>query len=85
MPKIEFTTDTEQKVTYVYRSGNNPPAYSIGQKVNIIYSKDNPENFMIGSELSFIFPVVLILAGAILVLCVVAVFAKRLISSFNFL
>lgn len=85
MPEIEFTTDTGQKVTYVYRSGSNPPAYSIGQRVNIIYSKDNPENFIIGTNSSFVFPIVLILAGAVLVLCVIAVFAKRLIALFHFL
>jgi hypothetical protein len=85
MPKIEFITDTGQKVMYVYRSGSNPPAYSIGQRVNIIYSKDNPENFIIGSNSSFVFPIVLILAGAVLVLCVIAVLAKKLIAVFHFL
>ncbi|MEA4921044.1 MAG: DUF3592 domain-containing protein [Clostridiaceae bacterium] len=78
MPKIEFITDTGQKVMYVYRSGSNPPAYSIGQRVN-------QENFIIGSNSSFVFPIVLILAGAALILCVIAVFAKRLIALFHFL
>jgi hypothetical protein len=84
MPEVEFITDSGQKVAYVYRSGSNPPAYSIGQSVEVVYAKDDPRNFMIGSKLFFLFPAVLILAGAILVLCVFAVFVRNLKVVFHF-
>jgi hypothetical protein len=85
MPEIEFITDTGQTVTCTYSLGSNPPAYSVGQRVNIIYSKDDPENFIIDSNLSFVFPLILILAGVLFVLCAIAVIAKRLIALFRIL
>jgi hypothetical protein len=66
-PEIEFTTNTGQVITVVYATGSNPPMYSTGQKVNIMYSKDNPENLVIDSKSAiFVFPIILILSGAIL-------------------
>jgi hypothetical protein len=78
MPEIEFITDTGQTVACVYQISSSRPTYSVGQRVKIIYSKDNPENFIIDSKMAFVFPVILILSGAVFVLIVIAVVIKKL-------
>jgi len=68
-PKIEFTTSDGQKIRLVYPNGSNPPQYSIGDKINIIYSEDNPENIVIDSKFQiYIFPIIFVVLGAVLLI-----------------
>jgi hypothetical protein len=79
MPEIEFTLKSSQGIRFVDSSCSNPPAYSIGQKVNIIYSKDNPKNAVIKSKLGmFGLPVSFILFGALLVLIDLRILIRRI-------
>lgn len=43
-PRLEFVDFSNTKQYFDTRIRSNPPQYSIGEKVNIIYEKENPEN-----------------------------------------
>ena len=43
-PVVEFTTRAGQTVSYDSNFCSAPPAYSVGQQVNMIYDPRNPKN-----------------------------------------
>ncbi|MCC8366159.1 DUF3592 domain-containing protein [Xenorhabdus sp. PB61.4] len=43
-PVINFTTEEGKEVQFTSSSGSNPASYNIGEKLEIIYLKDNPAN-----------------------------------------
>lgn len=78
-PEIEFTTAGGETLRIVYSGGSNPPAYSIGEKVNIVYSKDNPEDIVIDSIFEIYgFPIIAALAGAVVFFAGIAIGIRRL-------
>jgi hypothetical protein len=43
-PIFKFTTTTGQEITFKGFGASSPPAFNIGEKVNIVYSPDKPDN-----------------------------------------
>ena len=52
-PVIEFYTQNGEKVAFKSLNSSNPPQYTIGQKVEVLYQPDNPKNAQIHSFFSF--------------------------------
>lgn len=69
-PLLEYDVKSE-KNTYTPNSRSNPPAYDIGEKVPIVYSKKNSQNVRIvsfwgvylGSNIMFAFSLPMLLIG----------------------
>ncbi|MBU7582497.1 MAG: DUF3592 domain-containing protein [Nostoc sp. TH1S01] len=49
-PVIEFTANSGKLVEFEANSGSNPPTYTQGQKVEILYNPQEPESAMINSS-----------------------------------
>lgn len=41
-PEVEFTTNKDEKIIFVSNHSSNPPAYSIWEKVEVIYLEEKP-------------------------------------------
>jgi len=60
-PVIRFLTDKNIWITKKSNLGTAPGLYKKGQKVKIIYQKDDPENFFINNPSKYLIPLVAIL------------------------
>jgi len=68
-PEIGFTSLNGETIHAKLGKTSGSPAYSAGDKVKIIYSKDNPNEIIVDSFFSkYGFPVIFIAAGALLLL-----------------
>jgi len=54
-PIVKFKSKTGKEFTFKAGVGTNPPAYQIGNNVNIIYSPEDPQKAQINSPLYFWF------------------------------
>lgn len=63
-PELEFQTKDGRTIQVIHSTGSNPPRYKVGDKVEIYYSPELPENIMLESE-SLIFPWIFIILGGI--------------------
>ncbi len=43
-PRVTFSAQDGQRYEFVSSSGSNPPSYSRGERVTVLYSADNPNN-----------------------------------------
>ena len=48
-PQVAFTDSTGKKIEFESEIGTQPPAYTLGQRVQIIYQKDFPQKAEIDS------------------------------------
>lgn len=65
-PEIKFTTTNGKTVNVQLEKSTGSPAYSVGDKVSIIYSQDDPKEVLVDSFFSkYGFPIVFIVAGII--------------------
>jgi hypothetical protein len=51
-PVVQFTSQTGQPIEFVSSTGSNPPSYSKGQKVEVLYSPTLPQNAKISGFFS---------------------------------
>ncbi|HSF94047.1 MAG TPA: DUF3592 domain-containing protein [Thermohalobaculum sp.] len=66
-PIVTFLTPVGQQVTFRHRTGQRPPAYSVGEKVPVTYLPDQPDRALIAEGfLNWLLPGVLILTGPVL-------------------
>jgi len=54
-PVIKFTANSGKSIEFEANSGSNPPAYTQGQKVEILYNPQEPESATINSWLDLWF------------------------------
>ncbi|BAY15914.1 hypothetical protein NIES21_17350 [Anabaenopsis circularis NIES-21] len=54
-PVISFTSNSGKPIEFEANSGSNPPAYTQGQKVEILYNPQEPESAKINSWLDLWF------------------------------
>ncbi|MEU6243488.1 DUF3592 domain-containing protein [Streptomyces sp. NPDC047024] len=58
-PVIAFTAKDGEKHTFRDNSGSNPPAYEVGERVEVLYRADSPEDARINGFLSlWLIPVI---------------------------
>ncbi|WP_235526575.1 DUF3592 domain-containing protein [Nostoc piscinale] len=68
-PVIKFTANAGKVIEFEANSGSNPPAYSPGQQVEILYNPQEPESAIINFEPDFWFlPTMFIGMGSLFVL-----------------
>jgi hypothetical protein len=68
-PEIRFATVNGETVNAKLNETSGSSPYSVGDKVKIIYSKDNPNKIIVDSFFSkYGFPVIFITAGALLII-----------------
>ena len=48
-PVIEFTSLTGERFTFVGSVSSSPPAYAVGEDVDVIYERDTPQDALINS------------------------------------
>ena len=48
-PVIEFTSLTGERFTFVGSVSSSPPAYAVGEEVDVIYERDTPQDALIDS------------------------------------
>lgn len=76
-PELEFTTQNGKTIRFVYSTGRNPPAYSVGQRVKVFYLDDKPENAVIDSGFEFLgLPVIFMSSGALFLLVSLILFFR---------
>lgn len=75
-PEVEYKTETGEVIRAESNSGSNPPAYAKGDKVNIYYSKSNPQNMIIDSVFDiYVFPLIFITIGIIAIIIDIVILA----------
>ena len=68
-PVVTFVTGTGKKIEFLSTAGSNPPAYTVGQKVEVLYLPADPRNARIHDFISLWgIELILGLAGAIILL-----------------
>jgi len=78
-PVVEFTTPAGQVVRFQDRTGSNPPAYRVGETVEVLYDPARPEAATIASWTNlWLFPIILLAAGGLFVLSGVLTFLRSL-------
>lgn len=51
-PSVEFTSRNGEPASFVASNGSNPPSYSVGQKVEVLYRPTNPRDARINDFFS---------------------------------
>lgn len=46
-PKVRFVDETGRTIEFVSRAGSNPPAYDVGERVEVLYPQGKPERAVI--------------------------------------
>jgi len=59
-PEVSFTDNTGQEVTFKSSLSTSMPTYKIGEKVNVIYNKDNPQEARINTFFQLWFGVLIL-------------------------
>jgi hypothetical protein len=68
-PVVTFVTGTGKKFEFLSTAGSNPPAYTVGQKVEVLYLPADPRNARIHDFISLWgIELILGLAGAVILL-----------------
>ncbi|MHC0062451.1 DUF3592 domain-containing protein [Nostoc sp. UIC 10890] len=68
-PVVKFTTSSGETTVFEANSGSNPPEFTKGQQVEILYSPEKPNSATINSWLSLWFlPIMFISLGSIFAL-----------------
>ncbi len=68
-PVIKFTANSGKPIEFEANSGSNPPTYTKGQKVEILYNPQEPESAKINTLSDFwILPAMFIGMGSVFVL-----------------
>lgn len=68
-PEIRFTTSKGETINVQLDKTTRPPAYSVGDKVSIIYSQDDPKEVLVDSIFNkYGFPIIFIAGGIICLL-----------------
>jgi hypothetical protein len=66
-PVFKFTTDDGEEITAYSKLGSNPPMFSVGQNINVHYSRLNPKSAQITKFKSMFFtPMLLGFAGTVI-------------------
>jgi len=67
-PLVSFQAGNGAPVTFRHRTGGNPPLYSVGDKVPVIYLPDQPDQALImEGGMNWVLPGVLLLLGPLLI------------------
>ena len=67
-PLVSFRASNGEQVTFRHRTGRNPPQYSVGDRVPVIFLPDQPDEALIREVgMNWMLPVVLLLAGPLLI------------------
>jgi hypothetical protein len=68
-PVVEFTTAEGETVRFQSSTGSAPPAFEVGEEVEVLYDPALPENARISSFIDlWLFPTILLAFGGIFVL-----------------
>ena len=51
-PEVEFETLAGEKIRFISNTGSNPPSFSRGEKVEVLYQQDEPQQAKINTFLS---------------------------------
>ena len=78
-PVIEFTASDDQKYTFEGGNASDPPAYDVGEMVNIIYDPKEPDTAQINKWTErWLFPILIIPAMTLTALIVNIVLIRQL-------
>lgn len=65
-PRVQFTTQKGEKISFVDKIGSYPADFEVGQKVKVLYHPDNPHQALLGSfKRTWLIPCILITVGLI--------------------
>ena len=68
-PLVSFRAGNGEPVTFRHRTGANPPHYSVGDKVPVIYLPERPDGALIMEKrANWLLPGVLLLVGPLLII-----------------
>ena len=66
-PEVEFRTEDGKLVTHRLATGSSSSAYIVGEEVDVIFSREDPSDFIIKGNAAASFAIMLLFAGMILV------------------
>ncbi|MEK6256175.1 MAG: DUF3592 domain-containing protein [Chloroflexota bacterium] len=80
-PVIEFTTVGGEDIEYRVSSGSNPPAFKVGEQVEVLYNPDFPADAHVNSFLDlWLFSTILLVFGGFFLLAGVLSFFQSLLT-----
>ena len=65
-PQIKFLTADNEWIIATSKIGTLPFLYKIGQKVSVIYQKENPNNFIVNERFIYSIPIAMIIISSII-------------------
>ena len=69
-PKISFTDQKGEVITFLSNSGSNPSRYSVGNTVTVLYKQDSPQNVVIASFDNLWLPTLIFGGAGVIVLVI---------------
>lgn len=65
-PRVEFLTANDEKIQFTSSNGSNPPSFSVGEQVGVLYLLENPQEAKINTFFSLWFgPMFIFIFGLI--------------------
>lgn len=80
-PVVHYTTHSGKSVSFRSSYSSSPPAYDIGEIVEVIYNPQNPEKAVIKGEGQW-FRIIFMIVGGIVIIFGISLFANRIRDEF---
>ena len=81
-PVVRFKTQSGETVSFESSYSSSPPAYNVGESVEVIYSPENPEKAVIRGE-GQVFRIIFMSVGGIVIIIGLGIFSSNLKDSFS--
>ena len=80
-PVVRFKTQNGQSVSFESTYSSSPPAYNVGESVEVIYSPGDPEKAVIRGE-GQVFRIIFMTVGGIVIIFGLGIFGSNVRDSF---
>ena len=80
-PVVRFKTRDGQSVSYESTYSSSPPAYDLGESVQVFYSPENPEKAIIKGEGS-VFRIIFMIVGGVIIVFGLSIFGSNIKNSY---
>ena len=81
-PVVRFKTQSGETVSFESSYSSSPPAYNVGESVEVIYSPENPEQAVIRGE-GQVLRIIFMTVGGIVITIGLGIFSSNLRDSFS--
>ena len=77
-PEVKFQTKSGEVITFVSKVGSNPPSFSVGRIIEVVYNPEYPNNAELNSFLSLWFVQMVFIALGVIFIVISIVASKKI-------